>query len=1095
MNEELPIDPSAGKAEAATVPGLRSGLLIEKRFMLGRSLGGGGMGVVWLARDKNLGIDRALKFVNPLMVNNPTAMEDLRKEALRTRALSHPNIVRMDDFIQGEEGGNKVGFIVMEYIDGDTLTDMKRRQPERVFQVEDIADWVWQLCAALEYAHKKCKIAHYDLKPANLMVNKKGDLKVTDFGISRNISESISRLTAASRRGGGGTMPYSSPQQMEGLLPSNLDDVYSVGATLYDLLTGKPPFHRGDIWRQAHEIIPPAMAARRKEADFNITGKPIPERWEDVVAACLAKDPSQRPQSIQEIARRLGLMEKSAVPSKSVIVRPERRKISGKLAAYHALLLAYRKPVLISVVVAVMLLLAVAGYRSYGQIIQQKVQSASASVKSWWNDGGRLIVKNLPKDTVLYLSRADDEKTMLEELTQSGKSKRHDPGAYVVRVKLQGEEIWTNKVKILGKEGVLLDLSREVGNVEVVSEPDGAEIFRDGKLVGSTPLKHLEIPIGACDVSARYRDWSEVRQSVVVKKDGMRPVRFEFAGSVKIDSEPQGAMISENGRDLGLTPHVIKNVPPGEKHYQLKLPGYLDQPITVKVASESTTTPRVILNQKPKKPGSLVLNVEPAGALLELDGKPASMDNLKHVATGPHTLKIHLDGYEPWTRGVVVREEQVENLGAVTLEHSKGDLMVRSTPADADYSLFAFGASGAPLSTAAYSGKTPGMLPKIPVGEYEVRVKRGDWEKSQKVMVKRNETTPIEITFGYGKLQVTTDPSKAIVTLGAKEKRNSPAIFDGIKPGKYPVSVELDGYESVAEEIVIGEGKRENLGPLVLLRSVAGLSVSSKTEGVEIFIDGKPSGQTPLELRLLTGDHKVTARYKEWSEDRSVKVAKGTSPAIHFEVLGGLSISSMPRGAEVIVNGNAANEKTPLTLAKLPPGKIKLEVRLTGFNSQTIESEVAPGKIAPVFVDLKQVESTRNLTIETNPGATVVVKSKGKDGAILKAFEQTKSGFYTAKISPGEIKPGFYILSISLNGYEDHIANVEVLADGPNPLKPVRLTKVGEKAVEPKPSPKAVQGRLDKPVGSSSVGTGGPDIFREKNEEKNGKSGTESNKE
>ncbi|MEY2572269.1 MAG: eukaryotic-like serine/threonine-protein kinase, partial [Verrucomicrobiota bacterium] len=142
-----------------------------------------------------------------------------------------------------------------------------------------------------------------DLKPSNLMVNARGDLKVADFGIARSLNESVSVLTM--QRGRSGTLLYMSPQQLEGERGSPLDDVYSLGATLYELLTSKPPFYFGNIDRQIREKAPVRMSERRR--DLEVEGRPIDPAWEDVVRACLEKDPARRPQSVREVAERLAI--------------------------------------------------------------------------------------------------------------------------------------------------------------------------------------------------------------------------------------------------------------------------------------------------------------------------------------------------------------------------------------------------------------------------------------------------------------------------------------------------------------------------------------------------------------------------------------------------------------------------------------------------------------------------------------------------------------------------------------------------------------------------------------------------------------------
>ena len=267
------------------------------RYTLIKTLGRGGMGVVWLARDEELERDVALKFLPELIIHDRAVLGDLKKETRRSLELTHKNIVRIYDFIHDQASG----CISMEYVDGDTLSNLRADKPHKVFAPDDLTEWTSQLCDALDYAHNHARIVHRDLKPANLMVNQRGDLKVADFGIARSLSDSMSKLTM--EHGKSGTLVYMSPQQLDGERGNHLDDVYSLGASLYELLTSKPPFYSGNVDRQIREKIPPSMTERRKELE--IESDPIDPAWEEVVRECLAKDPARRPQSISEIAKRL----------------------------------------------------------------------------------------------------------------------------------------------------------------------------------------------------------------------------------------------------------------------------------------------------------------------------------------------------------------------------------------------------------------------------------------------------------------------------------------------------------------------------------------------------------------------------------------------------------------------------------------------------------------------------------------------------------------------------------------------------------------------------------------------------------------------
>jgi serine/threonine protein kinase len=288
-----------GDFPEATFRDFAIGQKLFGRYTLIKILGRGGMGVVWLARDEELQREVALKFLPDLVVHDRALLDELKRETKRSLELTHKNIVRIHDFVFDETSG----CISMEYVDGDTLSNLRLEKEQKVFEPNEIEAWVAQLCDALDYAHSHAKIVHRDLKPANLMVNQRGDLKISDFGIARGLGDSVSRLTM--EQGRSGTLVYMSPQQLDGERGTHLDDIYSLGATIYDLLASKPPFYSGNIDRQIHERAATSMTERRR--DLNIEPASVPPVWEEVVAACLQKDATKRPQSASEVANRLQL--------------------------------------------------------------------------------------------------------------------------------------------------------------------------------------------------------------------------------------------------------------------------------------------------------------------------------------------------------------------------------------------------------------------------------------------------------------------------------------------------------------------------------------------------------------------------------------------------------------------------------------------------------------------------------------------------------------------------------------------------------------------------------------------------------------------
>src|SRR6185369_15838208 len=172
------------------------------RFTLLRLLGRGGMGVVWLAHDEQLGEDVALKFLPPEIRHDSVALDDLRRETARSHKLTHSHIMRIHDLYKSDQEA----FISMEFVEGPNLSDLRLDQADRVLKWSFLEPLVKQLCDALDYAHGE-NIVHRDLKPANLMLDSRGRLKLADFGIAATVSDSVSRVSIL-RHSRSGTSTY-----------------------------------------------------------------------------------------------------------------------------------------------------------------------------------------------------------------------------------------------------------------------------------------------------------------------------------------------------------------------------------------------------------------------------------------------------------------------------------------------------------------------------------------------------------------------------------------------------------------------------------------------------------------------------------------------------------------------------------------------------------------------------------------------------------------------------------------------------------------------------------------------------------------------
>ena len=253
-----------------TMPGNERALLAN-RYRIIKQLGQGGMGSVWLAEDMQLDNKQfAIKMLPSILVSNSRAYRQLKDEALVAMKLVHPNIVQLRAF--EENNGNP--FLVMDYIDGRTLDDYlaekgKLSEDEAIKLLKPIA-------AALDYAHGE-GVVHRDVKPANVMIRKDGRPIVLDFGIAREIQETMTRVTG---KLSSGTLLYMSPEQLHGAAPKKEQDIYSFAAMAYECIKGAPPFTHGAIEDQIKNE-PPA---------------PLPEgACTASIMSGLAKNPEDRP--------------------------------------------------------------------------------------------------------------------------------------------------------------------------------------------------------------------------------------------------------------------------------------------------------------------------------------------------------------------------------------------------------------------------------------------------------------------------------------------------------------------------------------------------------------------------------------------------------------------------------------------------------------------------------------------------------------------------------------------------------------------------------------------------------------------------------
>ncbi|MDP9165487.1 MAG: protein kinase, partial [Actinomycetota bacterium] len=259
---------------------------LADRYELRELLGIGGMSEVHLARDLRLGRDVAVKVLHADLAKDPSVNARFRREAQKTAGLNHPSIVAVYDTGAAETPTGPLLYIVMEYVDGYTLRDLVRTRG--AMTMRRVAAVGAAVCEALEFSHRH-GIIHRDVKPANILINDAGAVKVVDFGIARALADgenSVTRTGAVM-----GTAHYLSPEQASGGEVDARSDVYSLGCVLFELATGEPPFTGESAVAIAYQHVredPGAPSARNGDlsADFDA-----------VVLKAMRKDPGDRYQS------------------------------------------------------------------------------------------------------------------------------------------------------------------------------------------------------------------------------------------------------------------------------------------------------------------------------------------------------------------------------------------------------------------------------------------------------------------------------------------------------------------------------------------------------------------------------------------------------------------------------------------------------------------------------------------------------------------------------------------------------------------------------------------------------------------------------
>jgi eukaryotic-like serine/threonine-protein kinase len=666
-------------------------------------IGRGGMGVVFKALDDNLEKIVALKMIDPFLARDENFVRRFKTEAKALARLENPNIVGVHALRNTEAGL----FMVMEYVESQPLSNYLRDNGP--FNIKDAISILKQLLNAIGHAHE-VGVIHRDIKPSNILLCDNGKIKVTDFGLAKVVQQKSGASTVTQARAG--TLYYMSPEQIKGL--KNVDirsDLYSLGMTVYEMLTGRVPFDKTDSdFTIQRQIVDGEIPSPVK---FNAT---IPKKMIKIIQKSINKEPEKRYQSANEMLKDILEFEKNIleerkekvkdkVRDKTIIkeIKPVERK---KKSLKPVIILS---SIAISVIVGLFFLInSNEGENPKSALLSIVTTPEKAEIFLNNNPIGESPVENYKIRTEVRQNIRIRKEGFIPVDTSLSISYGSTENLTINLAKLSANEVQSEQTVIQSTE------EKKSGTISITTNPPDASVFMDGANVGLTPYVKDNIIPGNYKLLLRKKGYADISESLKISAGKTYSVSKNLTSvtTLKINSEPSGADVLLNNKSAGKTPYTNNQTLPGEYNVTISKPGY--KTYTDKIKITDTQAASEINAKLDQIAGKIEILVRPFGSIYvneQLKVKDTSSPFSTELPGGNHRIKVTHPTYGSIEKEIKIKDEKTVKFNFDLSRVMK--LTVISNPPNCE--IFINGQSSQKY--------TPTLL-SIPPGSHKVQVKK-----------------------------------------------------------------------------------------------------------------------------------------------------------------------------------------------------------------------------------------------------------------------------------------------------------------------------------------------------------------------------------